>query len=144
MTLTYKTTVSVLAALILTLLTFIWMQSQPALGSVGSSDEYTATTTASNANTYGNTISGSTVVATSSLTLGSVVITGANTGVFNIYDATTSDPNKRKLASSSVLIASFPASAAAGTYTFDVRLYDGLLIDLQSGVMPTTTITRRR
>ncbi len=80
----------------------------------------------------------------SSLTLGSVIITGATTGVWNIYDATTSDVTKRKLASSSLLVASFPASLATGTYTFDVRLNDGLFIDLQSGSLPTTTITWRR
>lgn len=133
------------ALLFLTAFCFVLFQgSREAYGSVNDTAEYTATTTASNANAYGTTIIGSTVVATSSITLGSVVITGANTAVWNIYDATTTDVTKRKLATSSLLIATFPASIVAGTYTFDVRLKDGLLIDVQSGTMPTTTITTRR
>ncbi len=122
----------------------IWFKDKVAYASVAISNEYNATTTAATANTFGNTIIASGAIATSSLTLGSVIITGATTGVWNIYDATTSDVTKRKLASSSLLVASFPASLATGTYTFDVRLNDGLFIDLQSGSLPTTTITWRR
>lgn len=134
----------VVALFITALFIAFFVRPEQTQGSVTETSEYMATTTASNNNTYGNTISDDKVLATSSLTLGSVVITGANTGVWNIYDATTSDVTLRKSASSSLLVASFPASLAAGTYTFDIRVKDGLLIDLQAGIMPTTTITWRR
>lgn len=122
----------------------VWFASaQNAQGSVDVASEYTATTTALST-IYGASTNASRVIATSSLTLGSVVVTGATTGIWNIYDATTSDVTKRKLATSSILVASFPASLAAGTYTFDVQLNDGLYVDVISGNVPTTTITWRR
>ncbi len=121
----------------------LFQQPQQVNGSVSDSSEYVATTTAFS-NIYGSTANASKLIASSSLTLGSVVITGATTGVWNIYDATTSDVTKRAQASSSILIASFPASIAAGTYTFDVKLNNGLYVDLISGTLPTTTITWRR
>lgn len=141
---TEKVFAAIVAVLLIGLFAYAFLQKDPVYGSVSVTDEYMATTTASNSNTYGNTISDDKVLATSSLTLGSVIITGANTGVWNIYDATTSNVLLRAQASSSLLIASFPASLAAGTYTFDIRVKDGLLIDLQAGIMPTTTITWRR
>ncbi len=77
-------------------------------------------------------------------TLGSIVITGAAAGTINIYDATTSDITKRtgNVATSSILVASMPVSAAAGTYTFDELLTNGLYVSV-IGTMPTTTITSR-
>ncbi len=77
-------------------------------------------------------------------TLGSVVITGAAAGVINIYDATTSNVNLRtgNVPTSTILKATFPASAAAGTYTFDTTVTNGLYVSIL-GTMPTTTITYR-
>ena len=114
------------------------------LGSVDVSSEYTATSTAEAA-TYGAGITATAQVKTTGGTLGSVVVTGAATGIVNLYDATTSDATLRasSKATSTLLLVSLPASLAAGTYTFDVRFRDGLLLDLESGVMPTTTITFR-
>lgn len=121
-----------------------FLQTDKAIGSVAVSNEYTATSTAANS-VYGATITGDKLVRTGSGSLGQVVITGANTGVLNIYDATTTSVLLRtgQVATSTILIASFPASAAAGTYTFDAVFNTGLLLDLESGNMATTTILYR-
>lgn len=148
MTLTNKIIVSALAALILTLFAYVLTQKDPAYGSVVVGNEYNATTTGSGA-AYGNTITGDqNLTGTTSPvagSLGSVVITGANTGIWHLYDATTTDVNKRtgNRATSTILLATFPASIAAGTYTFDAQYNHGLLLDYTSGIMPTTTITYR-
>jgi len=122
----------------------VWFRPDVSLGSVNVTAEYTATSTAGSTG-YGATITGSQIIRSGAGTLGSVVITGANTGIVNIYNATTSNVSKRtgQPATSTILIASIPASAAAGTYTFDVTFSTGLYVDLISGVMPTTTITFR-
>ena len=112
-------------------------------GSTVTGSEYIATSTAANT-IYAASI-GSQTLKTGFGSLAQVTITGANTGVFNLYNATTSDVNKRtgNKATSTILIASFPASAAAGTYTFDATFTDGLYLDLISGSLPTSTITYR-
>nr|AKH46996.1 hypothetical protein [uncultured marine virus] len=76
--------------------------------------------------------------------LGSVVITGANTGLLDFYNATTTDVGARAASktTSSLWVASIPASLAAGTYTFDAIFYDGLYVQV-SGTLPTSTITYR-
>lgn len=130
-------------------LAYMWLSSaSPVLGSTIQGNDYMSTSTAASAlfgartvdilNIKGNTlpVSGA---------LGTVVITGATTGVLNFYDATTTAANKRAAdrATSTILIASFPASTAAGTYVFDAEYTDGLVYELFSGTMPTTTITYR-
>lgn len=107
-------------------------------------DEYQATSTAPSS-AYGATVTASTRIKAGYGALGSVIILGANTGVVNIYNATTSNVLARtgQKATSTILIASIPASAAAGTYTFDAEVTDGIYLDLVSGNMPTSTITYR-
>lgn len=113
------------------------VKTQP-LGSVSASSEYHATTTST------GRFTAQTSITTTGGALGSVIITGAATGVINLYDATTTNVALRtgQKATSTILVATFPASTAAGTYTFDEILYDGLFIDI-IGTMPTTTITYR-
>ena len=113
-------------------------------GSVSVTNEYQATTTAAGT-AYGSTITGDSLVKRGLGTFGSLVITGAATGVINFYDATTTNVNSRtgNKATSTIHIASIPASLAAGTYVFDHEFTDGLFLDLDSGTMPTTTITYR-
>lgn len=84
------------------------------------------------------------VILANSGTLGSVVITGSGTGAFQLIDATTSDITKRtgNIATSSLVLASFPNSPTVGTYTFDIAFYKGLLFDT-NGTQSTTTITYR-
>jgi len=114
-----------------------------ALGSVSVTSEYLATSTAASS-VYGAWTTGRLVKAGKG-TFGSIVVTGANTGVINVYNATTTSVRLRATskATSTILIASIPASMAAGTYTFDVTFSDGLYFDLVSGIMPTTTVTYR-
>lgn len=114
-------------------------------GSVTVGNEYYATSTASVSMFGSQTNLTNRVLKTGYGSLGSVIITGANTGIINIYNATTTDITKRtgQTSTSSILIASIPASAPAGTYTFDAVFTTGLMIDLWSGTAPTSTITYR-
>src|SRR3990167_2507018 len=84
----------------------VLQQPREALGSVFSGQEYVATTTASNS-MYGATITGDRLIKTGYGALGSVVITGAATGIINIYNATTSNILARtgNVATSSILLA---------------------------------------
>ena len=112
----------------------------PVVGSVQTGNEYNATTTGSIQTPAVR------VLQTGPGSLGSVVITGANTGTIQLYNATTSDVTKRtgQKATSTITLADFPASAAAGTYTFDAVYTDGLLlVTSNSPVTPTSTITSR-
>ena len=74
-------------------------------------------------------------------TLGSVLITATGDMGFDLLNATTTDINLRALATSSILIASFPASPTVGDYSFDVAFTDGLYFDVTSGTIGSTTIT---
>jgi len=143
--LNYKNILAVAFLLIaVTLAMFVLQRPQNAFGSIRVGDELHATSTASNT-VYGATITGDALIRTGQGALGSVVITGAATGIWSIYNATTSNVLARtgNVATSTILLASFPASTAAGTYTFDVTYTTGLLVELESGVMSTSTITYR-
>ena len=121
-----------------------WWTTQRAFSStISESSDYTATSTAASA-VYGATTVGKSFKSGHG-SFGSVIITGANTGVLNFYNATTSDVNLRtgNKATSTILLASIPASTAAGTYVFDVEYTNGLLLVLESGLMPTSTISYR-
>jgi len=112
--------------------------SQPnsALGSTVIGNEYKATTT----RTYnGTAIPGLYVLNSNPGTLGSIVITGAAAGVIHLYDGTSTVTN---LGWPTTTLATIPASAAAGTYTFDVSYYKGLIVEV-IGTTPTSTITYR-
>jgi hypothetical protein len=147
MTLTTKSSIALLVAAVLFALALIIGNSyaQPVQASTLQGQEYQATSTAPS-NVYGATIAtGDTVIRKGSGSLASVIITGANTGIINFYDATTSNVNLRtgQVATSTILLASLPASIAAGTYIFDVVYSRGLLVSLVSGTIPTSTITYR-
>jgi len=109
-----------------------------AFGSVSQGSEYKSNLFSTGRSTP------TTILDTDGGTLGSVVITGAATGVINIYDATTTDIGARapSQSTSTIFITSFPASTAAGTYTFDATFYRGLIVDI-IGTIPTTTVTYR-
>src|SRR3990167_464919 len=124
----YKNILAVAFLLVaVTLAMFVLQSPRDASASIRSGDEYTATSTASNT-MYGASITGDALIKTGYGSLGSVVITGAATGIWNIYNATTSNILARtgNVATSSILLASFPASLAAGTYVFDVTYTTGL------------------
>lgn len=108
------------------------------LGSVEVGSSYMATTTyAGNPNT-------NRTLKTGYGTLGSVVITGDNTGTISLYNATTSDITKRTGATptSTIFIVDFPASSPEGTYTLDADFSTGLLM-VTSGTPATSTVTWR-
>lgn len=128
-----KKLVATLGAIAALLIGFV-LGNGPAqtFGSIVEGQTYNATTTSAGG-TYA-TVSGDKLLKTGVGSLGSVVITGANTGILNFYNGTTT---------TGYLIASIPASAAAGTYVFDATFTTGLFVDLVSGSMPTTTITYR-
>ncbi|MES2224144.1 MAG: hypothetical protein V4469_04405 [Patescibacteria group bacterium] len=75
---------------------------------------------------------------TSGGTLGSVVITSATAGaIFTIKNATsTIDP-------ASTTLATFTAGALGGTYTFDAAFDRGLIVQMNSAIVASTTITWR-
>ncbi len=129
----------------LALVIFLMGKEPVSFGSVDVASSYQATSTAANA-VYG-ALTADALVRTGQGTLGSVVITGAGTGGINFFDATTTNVQTGRAAAmstSTILIASIPPSAAAGTYTFDAEFTAGLFIDFEgAGVVPTTTVTWR-
>lgn len=104
-------------------------------GSVARGSEYQSTTTRSFPAT---SLTDPTILCPDGGVLGSVVVTGANTGVLNFYNGTTTSSHSLY---ATTTIATLPASLAAGTYTFDAVATIGLIFDQDSGIMPTTTIT---
>ena len=78
--------------------------------------------------------------------LGSVVVTksGLGTGSWILYNATTSDVNKRtgQKATTSIIQAVLPANATVGTYVYDSTFSDGLLADFVAS-QGTSTISWR-
>lgn len=133
-----KHSVTLVAAVLFALgaLVIMWHASIGEASVAVGSDYYATTTYAADPNPERVLLSGNG-------TLGSVIITGANTGRTFLYNATTSNAAQRAPgdATSTILIAEFPASAAAGTYTFDVAV-KGLLL-VSSGLEATSTITYR-
>ncbi len=115
-------------------------QSSVTFGAVARGSDYQATSTNGNP---GSPVDA--VLQSVPGTLGSVIITGANTGVIQIFDATTSNVALRtgQTASSTLLLAYIPASTAAGTYAFDRNVYNGIYLNV-TGLAPTTTITYRQ
>ena len=115
---------------------------QPVVGATIQGNDYEHVSYAGST-AFGATVAGG-AVKVGSGAIGSVVITGANSGVLVFYDATTTNANLRAAtqSTSSIYIASMPASVAAGTYIFDVTFGRGLIIDV-IGSAPTSTVTYR-
>jgi len=122
------------------------------LSSVARGGEYHATSTSNGAGgviTYAartqvivatTTPSGETIVANSEqrfggITLGSVIIGGVSAGDLIIYDATSTTDI------SSTTVGWIIAAATTGTYTFDVALSRGLILDFGAGHEGEYTIT---
>lgn len=102
-------------------------------GSTDRNSEYTSTTTNSTWNTFTKKL-----IAECPQSIGSVVITNATAGsAFNLYDATSTTDL------SQILIASFSSTATAGDYVFDRYLTRGLVADMLTSNIASTTITCR-
>lgn len=111
--------------------------NQEKVGSVGVTSEYNSTTTpySTNANCF--------TLKKGTGTFGSLVLTSSPSWSINFYDATTSAVTLRAAATSSLpVLASFPASATVGTYTFDSVFYTGLLACYPNGVSTSTPTWR--
>lgn len=106
-------------------------------GSVSQGSEYIATTTKSAV--LGVSLNTPQTLITGSCTLGSVVITGKNTGTINIYDGTSTIQHSDYATST---LAVFPSNTPEGTYTFDARCVRGIVVE-SSGLIATSTITFR-
>lgn len=133
----------VLLGVILGGITIATSKNGHSFGSVTTGSDYQATSTR---NYDGTSLSNFTVVKKGFGALKGVTITGANTGIVRLWDATTTDAisgRAASLASSSILIATIPASAAANDYGYDVTFNYGLLYELVGGLAPTSTIIYR-
>lgn len=123
------------------LLSLIFLQKPPqvAIGSVSQGGDYHATTTVAVG------FLNNTPLVVGPGAFGSLIITGVNTGIINLYDATTTNGLLRTVSATSslTLLATFPASTATGTYTFDEIFQQGLL-PVITGTTPTSTITYRQ
>ena len=108
-------------------------------GGVTVGNEYTSTSTIHSA------ITSNQLIREGWGSLGSVVITGAGTSAFTLYDATSTDfSTNPKRSTSTALLATIPASLAAGTYTFDVTYTTGLFVYYDTvATAVTSTITYR-
>ena len=117
-------------------------EAEVVFGGVPVSSEYLATTATSSVS---GTFANPRLLKTGGGALGSVTITGAGTGILLLVDATTTDINARtgQRATTTITLAEFPASTAAGTYVFDAQFNDGLILTRLSGAGPTSTITFR-
>ena len=59
-------------------------------------------------------------------TLGSIVVNTTHATIIRVYEGVAT--------STGTLIASFPASAVVGTYTFDVAVSNGIVLDIPSWI----------
>lgn len=107
------------------------LNNQENLGSVNITGEYHSTT-----NTGG-------AVKTSAGTLGSVIVSGTGSGNVDIVNATTTDGTLRATAATSSLIVASVDLGTVGTFTYDIILTDGVVIDYDAGTTGTTTVTWR-
>lgn len=125
------------------LFVLVFKQSEPVQGSIVDGQAYYSTTTVSGF-AFGKTIKGATTTGASG-TLGSVIIASSTVGTFALYDATTTNVNLRtgNKATSTITLASFGASSANGTYTFDTVFNTGLLLDAGTGFNGSFTVTYR-
>ena len=106
----------------------------------GSSGEpYNATTTPQ------GTVFADSLIWTGQGTFGGLVVTVAGNNVYDILNATTTNINLRtgNKATSTILMATIPASLVAGNYIFDTLFTDGLYLDYVSGTTGSSTIKWR-
>jgi len=114
------------------------------LGSVIVSGEYHATTTAKMSGVLAKAAEFNQLIKTaeySSVTLGSVVVASTTAHAMNIYNATsTAAVDDGAL---STFITRLSSSTPRGTYTYDIALDEGLVVQLQAGYTGDYVITYR-
>lgn len=113
---------------------------QVALGSVTVGGDYQSTTTRT---FVGVALTNLTVLSAKNGALNRVTVTGTNGSVFRLWDATTTDVNKRNAVATSSLNYFEIGTNATGTLEFDAELKYGLLYESISGTVSTSTILWR-
>ncbi len=130
--LTLTTTVVIFCAFML------WMNNiQQTYGSVSLANEYKSTTTATMNGSGATTARTQISIQSGESVLGSVVVSSTTNATFKIWNATSTTD----IASTTAL--TFSASPANGTYTYDVSLTRGLILEFPSGFLGSYTITFR-
>jgi len=131
--------VFILPMLVLISIIALWSLSnspESAFGSVVVGNDYSSKEiTSTNASNTAPTI-----VKVGTGSLGSIVIASSTTGggYFRIYDHTSSTSS-----ATSTRIASFPAGAAGGTYTFDRDILKGIVLEVPAGFNGSYVVTYR-
>ncbi len=117
-------------------------QNQP-LGSVEVTNEYQATSTALMTGTlikateYNHLVKASTY---GSATLGSIVIASTTAHAMNIYNATSTDAIVN---GDGTFITRLSSSTPRGTYTYDIEMNAGIVVQLQAGYAGDYVVTYR-
>src|SRR3990167_8742434 len=139
--LNYKNTLALAVLLaVIGVFSIIWQKPWQALGSVAVGNQYQATSTPQVADA--TNLCPARVGNASSTTgvLGSVnILKQPSSGTLTIYDATTTDATQRApMATTSLILAAFPANATTSSYHFDIEFTRGLLIDYTATVVDST------
>lgn len=146
-----KLNILLFASLFLIVGGFFYNQNQPVVASVSQASEYRSTMATSGL----ASASVARLVQTGQGTLGSVVITSTSATTFTVWDATstatttyqtaTLRPDLTEASSTTYgrQVAAFKASPGENTYTFDVSLYKGLVLEVPSGFNGSYTVTYR-
>jgi hypothetical protein len=133
---------------VLFLLIIVSQKAGVSEASVTQSSEYIATTTGSGGGFTGGVarigFDAGDLNAPISGSIGSIYFALPTTGQVDIYDATTTDITKRTgaIASTTLLMASFPAGTGTSTVSIDSRYRYGLIVVFK-GSVSSTTVTYR-
>lgn len=127
--------IGIIVIAVVSLFLFLRSPAEEPLSSVAVSGEYLATTTSQMGTPLGAVTKRQ--LRTGPSTLGSIVIASTTAHSFRVYNATSTTD-----VSSSTLV-NFVADVAAGTYTFDVQVNRGIIIEMPSGFNGEYVVTWR-
>lgn len=120
-----------------------YFSGEKPLGSVMRGGEMHATSTANMSGTTYKAAEFNQLIQTaeySSVTLGSIIIASTTANSMSIYNATSTDAIVN---GDGTLITTMVSSTPQGTYTFDIALDEGLVVQLQAGFGGGYIITHR-
>jgi len=118
-------------------------QAEP-LGSVAITNEYQATTTSEMSGTLVKSAEFNQLIKAStygSVTLGSIVIASTTAHAMNIYNATSTDAIAD--GTYGTFITRISSLTPRGTYTYDIEMNQGLVVQLQAGFAGDYVLTFR-
>ncbi len=116
---------------------------EPDLTSVIVGGEYHATSTAKMSGVLAKAAEFNQLIKTaeySSVTLGSIIVASTTAHAMNIYNATSTDA---LVNGDATFITRLSSSTPRGTYTYDIALDDGLVVQLQAGYTGDYVVTYR-